>query len=546
MTSKINCPLCGNEAVQMRDGSDVYLINCSSCGDFQITRECLEDLPAERKLLPQLMKVSAFTRYRTINKEPVATLFIGNPNGYTEGYTIQQIVDQFPSVPERKLKALQNLQALSKYWGDAVAIERKDYSVLFPEVNEEQPSLMMMRTLVEEGLVAGEVKFPTHLTVTEKGHSLLRDQATPVAPEALTPAPQAPVIEEPTPVAAQPSKLDGMHPRVLGVAQKLFQDGHYRSAVLDTYVALDNDVRRKSRLLHDGTELMQKAFTINNKKGTNERATVLKVAGGDDPQQGAMWLFSGAVMGVRNVLAHDHSIHPSEQEALEQLYFASMLFRRLDQAVNVDAEQLMGQISQLRFSLTGSASSSDSAKLKALLVPARGFVDAELHRLSFRKILEIIRSGYFNDQNAGINLLLEWHAPFFDHINNDDHINLICAIYKAAGSSHPSRDAETLIRERFMPIKMSLKLFQDHLLSSNEVCNELLEKIWWSDAFFRCIAHSGDLEFMVAFLNKVISKEIVLGRNDLDTLSRELNRAGREGLEELTDKIYEMNKELNK
>ncbi|CAM4196235.1 hypothetical protein [Paenibacillus tarimensis] len=156
MTSKINCPLCGNEAVQMRDRSEVYLINCPSCGDFKIIRECLEDLPAERKLLPQLMKVSAFTRYRTINKEPVATLCIGNPNGYSEGYSIQQIVDQFPSVPERKLKALQNLQGLSKYWGDAVSVERKDYVVFFPEVNEEQPSLMMMRTLVEEGLVTGE------------------------------------------------------------------------------------------------------------------------------------------------------------------------------------------------------------------------------------------------------------------------------------------------------------------------------------------------------------------------------------------------------
>ncbi|MEC0244160.1 TIGR02391 family protein [Paenibacillus dokdonensis] len=546
MTSKINCPLCGNEAVQMRDRSEVYLINCPSCGDFQITRECLEDLPAERKLQAQLMKVSAFTRYRTINKEPVATLFISNPNGYTEGYTIQQIVDQFPSVPERKLKALQNLQGLSKYWGDAVALERKDYSIFFPEVNEEQPSLMMMRTLVEEGLATGEVKFPTQLTVTEKGNTFIRDQAAPAAPEAPTPATQAPVIEEPTPVAAQPSKLDGLHPRVLGVAQKLFQDGHYRSAVLDTYVALDNDVRRKSRLQHDGTELMQKAFTINNKKGTNERATILKVAGGDDPQQGAMWLFSGAVMGVRNVLAHDHSIHPSEQEALEQLYFASMLFRRLDQAVNIEAEQLMAEISQLRFSLTGSASSSDSAKLKAFLVPSSGFVDAELHRVCFRKILEIIKSGYFNDQNEGINLLLEWNASIFDHITYEDHVELICAIYKAAGFRLASRDAETLIRERFVPIKTSLKLFQERLLSSNEVFNELLEKIWWNDAFFRLIAHSGDLEFMVAFLNKVISKEIVLSRNDLDTLSRELNRAGREGLEELTELLYQMNEELNK
>lgn len=538
MTSKINCPLCGNEAVQMRDRSEVYLINCPSCGDFQITRECLEDLPAERKLLPQLMKVSAFTRYRTINNEPVATLFIGNPKGHSEGYSIRQVVDQFPSVPERKLKALQNLQGLSKYWGDEVSIERKDYAVFFPEVNEEQPSLMMMRTLVEEGLVSGEVKFPTQLTVTEKGSSLLRGQAGPEAPAAPSPSPKAPVIEESTPFAAQPSKLEGLHPRVLEVAQKLFQDGHFRSAVLDTYVALDNDVRHKSGLQHDGTALMQKAFT--------NKAPILKVAGGDDPQQGAMWLFSGAVMGVRNVLAHDQKANPPKQEALELLHFASTLFRRLDLAVNVEAERLMVEISQLRFKLDGNKSYSYSSKLKEYLAPSKEFVDGELHRLCFRKILEIIKSGYFNDQNAGIELLLEWDAPIFDHITFDDHIELICSIYSAGGYSYPSRAAEALIRDGFKPITTSLKLFQEHLLSSAEVFHRVLEKIGSKDDFFKSIAHYAYLEFMVAFLNKVVDKEIVLRRNDLNTLSYELNKAGRKGLDELTDKIDKMNEELNK
>ncbi|MFC6330995.1 TIGR02391 family protein [Paenibacillus septentrionalis] len=542
MTSKIPCPLCGNEAVQMRDRSEVYLIKCQSCGDFQITRECLGDLPGERKLLPQLMKVSAFTRYRTINKEPVATLFIGTPRG-TDGFSIQQIIDQFPTVPERKFKALQNLQGLSKYWGDSVAIDRKDYSIFFPEVNEEQPSLMMMQTLVEEGLVSGEVKFPTQLTVTEKGNTLLRDQAAPAVPIALTPAHQVSVNEESTPVAAQPNKLDGLHPRVLGVAQKLFQDGHYRSAVLDTYVALDNDVKHKSRLQYDGTELMQKAFTINNKKGTNERATILKVAGGDDPQQGAMWLFSGAVMGVRNILAHDHSIHPSEQEALEQLYFASMLFRRLDLAVNVEAERLMIEISQLRFRLDGTRSYSNTSKLKEYLAPSREFVEDELHRICFSKIIEIIKSPYFSDQNAGIELLLEWDTPIFEHITFDDHLELIYAIYTAGGYSYPSRAAEALIKNGFKPISSSLKLFQEHLLSSAEVFNSVLKKIGSRDNFFKSIAHYADLDFKIRFLNKVVEKEFVLSKHELNTLSYELNSTGRKDLKEIAEKIEKMNEE---
>ncbi|NHN34737.1 hypothetical protein [Paenibacillus agricola] len=182
MTSKVQCPLCGNEAVLKRDGSEVYQITCPSCGEFQITQDCFDDLPAARKLQPQLMKVSAFTRSRTINKEPVVTLFIGNPGDYPEGYTIPQIINQFPSIPDRNLKVLGNLQGLSTFFGDPVLIETKDYPVFYPEVNHESPSLMMMRTLVEEVLVSGEVKFPTQLTVTAKGVSMLGGQSSPVAP----------------------------------------------------------------------------------------------------------------------------------------------------------------------------------------------------------------------------------------------------------------------------------------------------------------------------------------------------------------------------
>ncbi|MDK8180051.1 hypothetical protein [Paenibacillus sp. UMB4589-SE434] len=140
-------------------------------------------------------------------------------------------------------------------------------------------------------------------------------------------------------------------------------------------------------------------------------------------------------------------------------------------------------------------------------------------------------------------MLLERDAPIFDHITNDDHIDLITYIYKAAGGSYPSNSAKDLIRDGFSPIATSLKLFQEHLLSSTEVFHELLEKIWYKDDFFKSIAHYADLEFLVAFLNKVVNKEIVLRRNDLNTLSYELNMVGRKGLKELTDKIDKLNEE---
>ncbi|WP_060628799.1 TIGR02391 family protein [Paenibacillus peoriae] len=530
---QITCPLCGNDAKLRKDSSEIYQIICPSCGNFQITQDCFDDLPAERRLKAQLMKVSAFIRSRNINQEPVATLFLDVPIGYPEGYSIQQIIEQFPSISDRKWKVLSNLQGLSTYFGHAVLIETKDYPVFYPEVNQEQPCLMMIRAMIEEGWVTGDAKIPTHLTVTENGVSQLEARASSPAPV----APVAPVIEPPIPIA-QPNKLEGLHPKVLEKAEKSFKDGNYRSAVLDTYIALNKEVQRKSKLTQDGSSLMQKAFSKDR--------PVLQVADGDDPQMGANWLFSGAMMGVRNVLAHDDSIHPSEQEALEQLYFASMLFRRLDLAMNVEAEKLMSEISQLRFKLDGNTSYTNSSKLKEYLAPSKEFVDGELHRTCFHKILEIIKSGYFNDQNAGIDLLLEWDAPIFDHIIFDDHIELICSIFKAGGYSYPSREAEALIRNGFKPLTTSLKLFQKHLLSSDETFHRVLERIGSKDDFFKSIVHYADLEFMIAFLNIIVDKEIVLSGNDLNTLDYELNRIKRKGLRELTDKIEKMNEVLNK
>lgn len=135
--------------------------------------------------------------------------------------------------------------------------------------------------------------------------------------EARTPAP-AP--------APEPKRLeiDGFHPRVIGVAGRLFRDGHYRQAILDTYIALVQAVREKSGLGLDNSPLMQRAFSQKN--------PVLDVSDDPDEQLGLMWLYSGAVMGIRNPKAHRVIDQPDAQRALEWLGFASVLFRVLDEA----------------------------------------------------------------------------------------------------------------------------------------------------------------------------------------------------------------------
>ncbi len=120
-------------------------------------------------------------------------------------------------------------------------------------------------------------------------------------------------------------ELCNLHPKVREVAGKLFYDGHYRQAILDTYISLVEAVKAKSAVYNpDGSALMQKAFSAKN--------PILRVSSDPDEQLGYMSLFSGAAMAVRNPRAHKISQQGSRQHTLELLFFASHLFQVLDSA----------------------------------------------------------------------------------------------------------------------------------------------------------------------------------------------------------------------
>jgi uncharacterized protein (TIGR02391 family) len=119
--------------------------------------------------------------------------------------------------------------------------------------------------------------------------------------------------------------IHNLHPSVQKVAGRLFSDRHYRQAILDTYILLVNKVKEKSGQRDlDGVHLMQKVFSPKN--------PVIKVSDDPDEQQGFMWLFSGAVMAIRNPKAHRLIEQKDPHRALEWLSFASVLMRILDDA----------------------------------------------------------------------------------------------------------------------------------------------------------------------------------------------------------------------
>jgi len=121
-----------------------------------------------------------------------------------------------------------------------------------------------------------------------------------------------------------PLDIVSLHSRVREVSESLVLDGHYRQAITDTFIALDDYVKQACGLSENGTPLMQKAFSAND--------PVLILSADKEEQMGFMMLFAGAIKAIRNQYAHS-LVNPQSKEAtLEWLGFASALFRLVDQA----------------------------------------------------------------------------------------------------------------------------------------------------------------------------------------------------------------------
>jgi uncharacterized protein (TIGR02391 family) len=120
-----------------------------------------------------------------------------------------------------------------------------------------------------------------------------------------------------------------LHPRIAEASRELYQDSHYRQAVLDGSIALTNYVKEKSRRHElDGASLMSTVFSANSPVlAFNALADQTE----KDEQQGMMHLFLGATPALRNPRAHS-IFDDSPELALDAIAFLSMLAKRLDGA----------------------------------------------------------------------------------------------------------------------------------------------------------------------------------------------------------------------
>lgn len=125
------------------------------------------------------------------------------------------------------------------------------------------------------------------------------------------------------------SGLD-LHQEIARASSQLFKDGHYANAVEAAVKALNGLVRLRSGLEHDGTTLMERAFSPGNPV---LKFNELRDQSDKDEQKGYMQMFSGAVSGLRNPRAHGF-IHDKPERALEFIAFVSLLAKLLDEASN--------------------------------------------------------------------------------------------------------------------------------------------------------------------------------------------------------------------
>lgn len=123
--------------------------------------------------------------------------------------------------------------------------------------------------------------------------------------------------------------LEGLHPLVLKASGNLFADGHYSSAILEAFKALEVRVRAMSGLDTSGQDLMARAFDENN---PIIRLAIESGQSGQDEQRGLKFVYMGVMVGIRNPKAHEVVNQQDPQRSVEYLAMASILMRRLDDA----------------------------------------------------------------------------------------------------------------------------------------------------------------------------------------------------------------------
>ena len=127
-----------------------------------------------------------------------------------------------------------------------------------------------------------------------------------------------------------------IHPIIVGVSKKLYDDGHYSNAAEDAFIEINDRVKKLFKKINpldnkvpDGDAVMTTVFSVNKPM---VKLCDLSTETGINEQKGLMFMLQGAMSGLRNPKAHSNIII-SKEDALRRIMFASMLMYKIDEAV---------------------------------------------------------------------------------------------------------------------------------------------------------------------------------------------------------------------
>jgi uncharacterized protein (TIGR02391 family) len=126
-----------------------------------------------------------------------------------------------------------------------------------------------------------------------------------------------------------------LHPAIKKSSYQQYRDGHLREAVLNSVIAIFDQIRKMTGIAADGDALVSNAFSLEHPIII---LSELETDSGQNDQKGFMQIFKGAFQGIRNPKAHSLANDLNEQKAAQYLVFASLLARRLDEAKIVKGE----------------------------------------------------------------------------------------------------------------------------------------------------------------------------------------------------------------
>ncbi len=131
----------------------------------------------------------------------------------------------------------------------------------------------------------------------------------------------------------------GVHPDVLKFCRAQLVEGNYFHAVLEASKSVAQKIRDKTGLTSDGGALVDAAFGIRKKQYPLLAFNALSTDSERSEHKGLMNLMKGFFGTFRNPTAHAPRIawKITQQDALDMMTLASLLHRRLDEAVKTAA-----------------------------------------------------------------------------------------------------------------------------------------------------------------------------------------------------------------